>query len=196
MQQQESRMTLPLNDKAFFTMFIPIAMATFFSAPVAVFHSFDLINPFFHHIHDYSSKIMLTMNNKWINTNNNYTYPINIKVQDFPQEIPLLFQMDPYPSNGHKKIQLDHERYGKLTRGMSHTIQEEQKSVYLGYIQIFENRTHLGYPEGELLQVLQIEQSTLHKSPLLNTKKTRRFRLKSIRKDTESGVLYGTVEWI
>lgn len=185
-----------LHDKFFLSWFLPLAIATFLSAPLAVF---DVIDPLVMQLHKYGSLGLLGLSDE--------------KVEALPSELLLLFRMESYPHSGKKTLQVDDTRFVDMAFGATHGNENRSASpLLLGYIPLIEMQEtrkesdQFSFPEGRLIVVTRVsyERSLSdddnspdhHHSMLLETKRSHRFRVKAVRKDEATDLLVAQVEWL
>ncbi|RLN97074.1 hypothetical protein BBJ28_00013629 [Nothophytophthora sp. Chile5] len=183
-----------LSDKQFLLWFLPLALTTFISGPLAVLHSFDLLEP---------ATCSLSLPRFGFKS-------ADINDALLPEEIPLMFQMERYPATGRKTVEVRDLRLMNLTSFasmQSPSSQEAPSTALLGYISIAETaeqqeKDPSGYPEGDLLLITKIsfsgfdDEAEQHELIELESHRARRFRLKTVRHDESTGLLFGRVEWI
>ncbi|OQR92103.1 hypothetical protein ACHHYP_04074 [Achlya hypogyna] len=176
-----------LSDKAFLTIFIPIACALFFGAPAMVLTSYS--EPVQRTLEATPTYVQGQVTKWWHRKTKALGFGTdNTRVSDI--EIPLVFLHEKYPTEGQKTLRLHDKKYKKMA-----AIMERSKSPsQLGYVYIFDTKDARELPTGELVQVTGIEWE--NDACLLNTKRQRSFRIKSIRRDQSQGIMYAKVEWI
>lgn len=171
-----------LTEKQFLLWFIPLAIATFVSGPLAVLHAIPPLDG----------------------------RAITSKTQaaQLPSSIPLLVQTEPYPATGYQTLEVDDLRLMNLTSftSMVSSSSENPTPALLGYVSLTrlfkQKKTFNSYPQGELLLVTKVSFSGFddeeHESEhlILETQHARRFQLRSVGLDEETGLLFGQVEWL
>lgn len=174
-----------LTEKQFLLWFIPLAIATFVSGPLAVLHAF---HPLEH------------IDGRAINSKTD--------AAQLPSYIPLLVQTEPYPATGYQTLEVDDLRLMNLTSftAMVQSSLQSPTPALLGYVSLTrlfkQKKTFNSYPQGELLLVTKVsfsgfddeEQEAEHL--ILETQHARRFQLTSVELDEETGLLFGQVEWL
>ncbi|EQC30089.1 hypothetical protein SDRG_12150 [Saprolegnia diclina VS20] len=175
-----------LSEKAFLTLFIPLACALFFGAPAMVLQSYR--DPVQRTLEATPTYVHGQMQKWW----QKKTKSLHAMTSEGPSdvEIPLVFLHERYPSDGMKTLRLHDAKYKRMAAHM-----ERSKSPSpLGYVYIFDTKDARELPTGELVHVTGIQWE--NDACLLNTKRQRSFRIKSIRRDAKQGIMYAKVEWI
>ncbi|TMW58500.1 hypothetical protein Poli38472_010059 [Pythium oligandrum] len=137
----------------------------------------------------------------------------------FPDEVPLLFQLDKYPLNGKKTLFVYDERFLQITKPTTSESSWNSSRVdllipsFLGYIPITDTQKlrenhQSNPPEGDLLLVRTVKacedgqmwfntnETTQCSGVRMETEWQRRFRPQRVRRDEATGLLYSRVEWI
>lgn len=183
------------HDKVFLSWFLPLAIATFLSAPLAVLHSFDMIDPMVTQLHKYGSLALFGS----VETS-----------EALPTELPLLIRMESYPYSGKKILEVYDTRIMDMAFKDTNSNENLSASPLLfGYIPLIEMQEtrksdEFSHPEGHLIVVTRVSYKLnlngntdlKQQSMVLETKKSHRFRVKAVRKDEVTGLLVGQVEWL
>lgn len=155
-----------MSDKQFLAWFLIIALPAFLLAPVGLLHSLGLLAQ----VHQRTLGPALLPAEEYV----------------------IVLHADAYPGSGRKTLAL--MDIGLINGTASST------DLMLGYVamQQFHRSTKSDqYPEGELIRVTRISRlDDEHATWQLDTIRIRRFRLKTVRRDDSSGVLFGRVEWL
>ncbi|KAF0690507.1 Aste57867_18097 [Aphanomyces stellatus] len=174
-----------ITDKAFYTLLIPTACVLFLSAPAMVLRAYsDPLQETAQAAPQYWQRKI----NVWWKKQAWPTFPVLQQGKDV--EIPLVFLHEKYPNNGHKTLRLHDKKYLKMAEMM----QKNNHPSELGYVYIFDAKDAKELPKGELIQVNGYEWKD--DGCLLSTTRKRSFRIKSIRRDAQQGIMYAKVEWI
>ncbi|KDO21081.1 hypothetical protein SPRG_13787 [Saprolegnia parasitica CBS 223.65] len=176
-----------LSEKAFLTLFIPLACALFFGAPAMVLQSYK--GPVQRTLEATPTYVQGQMH-KWWQKKAKSLHAMTSDGGSSDVEIPLVFLHERYPTDGMKTLRLHDAKYKRMAASM-----ERSKSPSpLGYVYIFDTKDARELPMGELVHVTGVQWE--NDVCLLDTKRQRSFRIKSIRRDAKQGIMYAKVEWM
>ncbi|TYZ66607.1 hypothetical protein PybrP1_008127 [[Pythium] brassicae (nom. inval.)] len=162
------------SQKTFFMWFLPLAIATFLSAPLAVLHSFELLDAVVLRLQEHPATAVLSFASASSTTTN------FADVAQLPRELPLLFRAETYPSSGQKTLDVQDPQLMdvlfRLLNGSSNASLVGSPFL-LGYVPIADARRRP------------------IKANATSTTRSHRFRVKRVRREASSKVLIGHVEW-
>jgi hypothetical protein len=184
-----------LSDKQFLLLSLPLAMVAFLAGPLAVLHSFDLISPGTSHPLSHIEQGL--------------ELSASVLAAKLPDTIPLLFEVAKYPAVGRQTLEVHDLRLMNLTSFADLAGQpanEWTPPALIGYMSMTEvlrqkKRNPGSYPVGDLLFVTEAhftgfdDEAGEHESLVLETRRARRFWLKSVQYDESTQLLFGRVEW-